>query len=122
GRTSAPDIKPGGCSKSRAASQAGVRTLGERSFDIVGVTVAELVIKCDGVRRSANWHYNANDSKPKKGNSDTATGRRDATFLGLFPAPCGPCTAGRCSAAAEVPPAPPLTLRLEARPRWVCRH
>src|SRR5437016_5552653 len=72
----------------------GVRTLGERSFDIVGVTVAELVSKCDGVRRSANWHFNANDSKRKKGNSDTAAGRRDATFLGLFPAPCGPCTAG----------------------------
>ena len=30
------------------------------------VTVAELVSKCDGVRHSANWHYNTNESKPKK--------------------------------------------------------
>src|SRR5439155_1146320 len=36
----------------------------------------------------------------------------------LWPLHCWSC----CSAAAEVPPAPPLTLRLEARPRWVCRH
>src|SRR5437870_11547768 len=67
---------------------------GRKEFRYCGVTVAELVSKCDGVRHSANWHYNANDSKPKKGNSDTAAGRRDATFRGLFPAPCGPCTAG----------------------------
>ena len=33
-------------------------------------TVAELVSKCDGVRHSVNWHYNANDSKPKKGDSN----------------------------------------------------
>src|SRR5207253_8846241 len=31
----------------------------------------------------------------------------------LWPLHCWSC----CSAAAEVPPAPPLTLRLEARPR-----
>ncbi len=36
-----------GCSKSRVVSQAGVRTLGESSFDVVGATVAELVSKCD---------------------------------------------------------------------------
>src|SRR5437879_9345845 len=105
----------------------GVRTLGERSFDIVGVTVAELVSKCDAVRRSANWHYNANDSKPKKGNSDNRScsrGQKTRCDLpwsftcALWPLHCWSC----CSAAAEVPPAPPLTLRLEARPRWLCRH
>jgi len=53
-----------------------------------------------GVRHSVNWHYNANDSKPKKGDSNylyvraAAGRRRDATFLGVFPVPCGPCTPG----------------------------
>src|SRR5438552_17043226 len=45
-----------GCSKSRVASQAGVRTLGESSFDVVGSTVAELVSKCD--------HLTHGDARP----------------------------------------------------------
>ena len=51
-------------------------------------TVAELVSKCDGVWHSANWHYNTNESKPKKRQFrqyvDAAAGRRrDATFIGV---------------------------------------
>ncbi len=93
-------------------------------------TVAELVSKCDGVRHSANWHYNTNESKPKKRQFrqyvDAAAGRRRAaTFIGVLVfslslvAPAllvmlFGCGGGSSSTVVNPPPGGPPVLALSA--------
>ncbi len=92
--------------------------------------VAELVSKCDGVRHSGNWHYNTNESKPKKRQFrqyvDAAAGRRrDATFIGVLVfslslvAPAllvmlFGCGGGSSSTVVNPPPGGPPALALSA--------